>query len=113
MSTETTTPSSLRNLRACLQCHLLKTFDQFYNSGCENCPFFDMVGDKERVMDCTSPSYEGIVSMMVPTESWVARWNRLIKNVPGCYCISVSGELPEHCLNILADEGLKPRVNPL
>ena len=36
-------PSSLRGIRACKRCGILKTVDQFINEGCENCPFLDMV----------------------------------------------------------------------
>ena len=38
-----TAPSSLKGVRACKRCGLLKTLDQFINAGCENCPFLDMV----------------------------------------------------------------------
>lgn len=38
-------PSSLRGVRACKRCGILKTVDQFINEGCENCPFLDMVGN--------------------------------------------------------------------
>lgn len=36
-------PSSLKGIRACKRCGILKTVDQFINEGCENCPFLDMV----------------------------------------------------------------------
>ena len=36
-------PNSLKGVRACKRCGILKTFDQFFNDGCENCPFLDMV----------------------------------------------------------------------
>ena len=36
-------PDHIRNIRACKRCGILKTFDQFMNDGCENCPFLDMV----------------------------------------------------------------------
>ncbi len=32
-----TLPSSLRNVRACLLCSLVKTVDQFEADGCDNC----------------------------------------------------------------------------
>jgi transcription elongation factor SPT4 len=38
-------PSSLRGIRACKVCGILKTLDQFLNEGCENCPFLDIVSD--------------------------------------------------------------------
>jgi hypothetical protein len=37
------TPASIRGIRACKRCGLLKTLDQFINEGCENCPFLEMV----------------------------------------------------------------------
>ena len=33
-------PNGLRNLRACLLCSLVKTFDQFEVDGCDNCESF-------------------------------------------------------------------------
>lgn len=32
---------------------------QFRESGCENCPFFKMEEDHERVVDCTTPNFNG------------------------------------------------------
>lgn len=31
--------------------------------------------------------------MLKPNESWVARYNRLTNVIPGCYAVSVSGDL--------------------
>ena len=36
-------PTSMKGMRACKRCGLLKTIDQFINDGCENCPFLEMV----------------------------------------------------------------------
>jgi len=31
-------PTNLRTVRACKRCGILKTQEQFYDEGCENCP---------------------------------------------------------------------------
>jgi hypothetical protein len=36
-------PNSVRGIRACKRCGILKTIEQFINEGCENCPFLEMV----------------------------------------------------------------------
>lgn len=47
-----------KNLRCCMVCRLMKTFEQFYDAGCENCPFLSMEGDRERIFDCTSTEFQ-------------------------------------------------------
>ena len=54
-----------------------------------------MRDDRDRVAECTTPSYSGICSVIDPNSSWAAKWLRLAKSVPGCYALEVNDEVPE------------------
>jgi hypothetical protein len=49
---EASVPNSLKGVRACKRCGILKTLDQFIDNGCENCPFLDMVSKKKPRLRC-------------------------------------------------------------
>lgn len=86
---------SMFRLRACISCRLIMSEDQFFERGCGNCAFLQMDGDRRRTLDCTSSNFSGLISVMDPQKSWAARFNNLGDVIPGCYAISVVGELPE------------------
>uniref|UniRef100_A0AC35GM12 Transcription elongation factor SPT4 n=1 Tax=Panagrolaimus sp. PS1159 TaxID=55785 RepID=A0AC35GM12_9BILA len=95
-------PTELRQLRACLVCSLIKTFEQFVRDGCDNCePFLQMRNDSERVQEATSNSFNGMIGAMDNEASWVCKWQKINKKVPGCYAISVTGSLPSDLISEL------------
>ncbi|KAF2074640.1 hypothetical protein CYY_004035 [Polysphondylium violaceum] len=86
-------PTSFKRTRACLDCGLVKTYEQFYDFGCENCEKnLNLRGDKERINNNTTPNFEGLIALMKPSESWIARRQRLERRVPGCYALSTDAE---------------------
>eukprot|EP00123_Amoebidium_parasiticum_P007633 comp18244_c0_seq1/m.19214 comp18244_c0_seq1/g.19214 ORF comp18244_c0_seq1/g.19214 comp18244_c0_seq1/m.19214 type:complete len:121 (-) comp18244_c0_seq1:434-796(-) len=100
-------PSSMRELRACMLCSLIKTHDQFYQDGCNNCEaWLKLRGDRMQIDDCTSKNFEGVISLMQPDQSWVAQWQRISKMTKGCYAISVSGQLPPKVVDDLEADGI-------
>uniref|UniRef100_A0A8C0U0B9 SPT4 homolog, DSIF elongation factor subunit n=1 Tax=Cyanistes caeruleus TaxID=156563 RepID=A0A8C0U0B9_CYACU len=54
-----------------------------------------MKGNREMVYDCTSSSFDGIIAMMSPEDSWVSKWQRISTFKPGVYAVSVTGRLPQ------------------
>jgi transcription elongation factor SPT4 len=84
----------------------MKTFDQFFTDGCQNCDhILHMKGDKDRIFDCTSKHFEGLVALMTPDKSWVARWQRIDQFQKGLYAVIVRGRLPDHIVHILDQAG--------
>lgn len=71
------------------------SLSQFHEDGCDNCAFFQMRDDRDRVAECTTPSYSGICSLIDPKGSWAAKWLRLGKLVPGCYALEINDDVPE------------------
>eukprot|EP00537_Pseudo-nitzschia_pungens_P018610 CAMPEP_0172399472 /NCGR_PEP_ID=MMETSP1061-20121228/41246_1 /TAXON_ID=37318 /ORGANISM="Pseudo-nitzschia pungens, Strain cf. pungens" /LENGTH=134 /DNA_ID=CAMNT_0013132367 /DNA_START=90 /DNA_END=495 /DNA_ORIENTATION=+ len=109
---EASVPNSLRGIRACKRCGILKTLDQFINEGCENCPFLDMIDNPERANMCTSAFYEGQAALMDPRESWAAKWIRVDNYLPGVYALSVTGTLDREIQEDLEEGGFAGDADP-
>ncbi|CBJ33539.1 conserved unknown protein [Ectocarpus siliculosus] len=105
-------PTSLKGLRACKRCSLVKGNDQFVNHGCENCPFLQMESDQARVQDCTTTYFSGLIAMMDPESSWVGKWQRISECRPGMYAIEVVGELPGEVLEFLEQKRIPFHCKP-
>ena len=89
-------PKGLNNLRACIPCLLVKTFNQFSDEGCENCmEAVDFRQDSEKIAECTTTSFQGLMAMTVPPQSWVARWQFVQNFIPGVYALKVKGDVSE------------------
>ena len=73
-------------LRACLRCKLVKTEGQFEDNGCNNCSW-----DGADWPDETSQEFNGMIAIMEPRDSWVAKWQRCTELKPGVYAKTVKG----------------------
>ena len=72
--------------------YLLKLVQRFIREGCPNCEsFLDLAGHPDSVQECTSQVYEGLITLVDPERSWVAKWQRLDGYVPGVYAVKVVG----------------------
>jgi len=68
-----------------------------------------MKGQLDRVTACTTTSFDGMIAMINPEASWVARWQRIDKYVRGVYAIRVTGRVPEDVLDELEARGINYR----
>eukprot|EP00745_Piridium_sociabile_P002500 TRINITY_DN115139_c0_g1_i1.p1 TRINITY_DN115139_c0_g1~~TRINITY_DN115139_c0_g1_i1.p1 ORF type:complete len:133 (+),score=18.19 TRINITY_DN115139_c0_g1_i1:79-477(+) len=94
-----------KKLRACLNCKMVKTFEQFYEEGCHNCPDLHLRSDKQRIEDSTTALFTGLMSIINP-KAWIARYTNVADRVPGCYAVNVTGELSEAVRDDLRDAGM-------
>lgn len=87
--------SQTKKLRACLLCSIVQTPSEFRRDGCPNCEQLSvsvgnhddddddnenttmltmmrqMKGDKDRVLECTTSAFDGLIAMVNPADSWV------------------------------------------
>mmetsp|Transcript_23949 Transcript_23949/g.35157 ORF Transcript_23949/g.35157 Transcript_23949/m.35157 type:complete len:125 (+) Transcript_23949:113-487(+) len=103
-------PDTFKAIRCCMRCSLLKTYEQFYEDGCENCEFLRLRRNQSRINTCTTSYFEGMISLLEPRGSWVARWQRIDKGVPGMYAIEVAGELPNDVIEFCEDNNYTYRT---
>jgi transcription elongation factor SPT4 len=86
-------------LRACLACSQIKTQHAFRKDGCENCPMLRMKGSPAVVNECTSSRFRGVIGLLDPKKSWIAKWQRVSEFRPGLYAMTVEG--------VLADDNIR------
>ncbi|KAI0786514.1 transcription initiation protein spt4 [Abortiporus biennis] len=99
-----------KQLRACLLCSIIQTPGDFRKFGCPNCEeLMQMKGYQDRVGVCTTTYFDGIIAVIDPENSWVARWQRTSKYVRGMYAVRVKGRIPEDVEAELESRGIKYR----
>jgi len=83
-------------------CSIVQTTKQFYNGGCPNCEsILGLRSSTEAIQEYTTTKFEGLIALADPEASWVAKWQRLKKYVPGIYAVKVVGTLPEEVIRSL------------
>ncbi|ORY33487.1 transcription initiation protein spt4 [Naematelia encephala] len=99
-------PPKKADLRACLICSILQSSNDFLTKGCPNCEdVLQMTGSADRVAECTSLMYDGMIAMIEPSQSWVARWQRIDKRKRGIYAVRVTGRPPEDVIKEIESRG--------
>ncbi|KAJ3096549.1 transcription elongation factor spt4 [Phlyctochytrium planicorne] len=102
--------SSKKSWRACLNCGMIKTKEQFRRDGCDNCEeILQLKGSSAHVQECTSTQFEGVIALMTPPGSWVAKWQRCDKFQKGLYAMRISGRLPEDVIEDMREKGFTYR----
>ncbi|EEH16649.2 transcription elongation factor spt4 [Paracoccidioides brasiliensis Pb03] len=97
-----------RSLRACMVCSIVQVHSKFMREGCPNCDhILGLAGNGEKIQQCTSQVFEGLITLADQRASWVARWQRLDGYVPGTYAVKVTGTLPPGVLGDLEDAGFR------
>eukprot|EP00878_Enallax_costatus_P004335 GHUV01004567.1.p2 GENE.GHUV01004567.1~~GHUV01004567.1.p2 ORF type:complete len:134 (+),score=22.89 GHUV01004567.1:248-649(+) len=96
-----------KQLRACFVCKLVKAYPQWLDSGmCDNCRWME-IADMESLDTCTTTNFSGLMTLMEPPTSWVAKWTHTAKCVPGCYALSINEEMPRRLQESLEGRGVR------
>ena len=77
-------PSGMKSLSCCPNCRLILDESQWRDlkRACPNC------GAK----DIETRDFSGMISLIMPNDSWVAKWNGLDENMPGVYAIAIQND---------------------
>ncbi|KAL7712415.1 Suppressor of ty [Entamoeba marina] len=82
-------PDNFNDLNCCIICGLIKSSRQFQKDGCENCNE-DIPEYKHYYNELCTQKYNGMISMLRPDKSWIARCYNLKESaVCGLYGIEV------------------------
>ncbi|GBE78949.1 Transcription elongation factor spt4 [Sparassis crispa] len=68
-----------------------------------------MKGYPDRIQACTTTHFDGVVAIIEPETSWVARWQRVSKYARGMYAARVKGRIPDDVEAELESRGIKYR----
>ena len=82
-----TFPKELKKLKACMDCHLIKTIQQFQSEGCDNCRWAGREAN-----DKLTAKFKGMIAITDPKNSWSAKYLKKSSYKPGFYCLSIFEE---------------------
>ncbi|KAG7562871.1 hypothetical protein FFLO_01700 [Filobasidium floriforme] len=93
--------------RACLVCSYVQPSPDWMARGCPNCEAIVRVaGSQDQIKKCTSIQFDGVIAVLRPKESWVARWQRNVNHVPGLYAVRVIGRPPTSVIQRIQQSGV-------
>lgn len=105
MNSEKVFPNALSSkLRACLNCSILKPMSYYKQYGCPNCPFLQ-ANKAKNLHSVTSQTFKGVIGVIDPKRSWIAKWQRINTYVPGIYAMTVEGNLSDEFIERIEKEG--------
>ncbi|KAI9297591.1 transcription initiation Spt4 [Neoconidiobolus thromboides FSU 785] len=100
-------PEDFRTLRACLLCSLVKSAHLFKANGCENCEeILRMKRKANRVNECTTNNFKGMIAALRPQNSWACRFQHIDSFQPGLYALQVFGRIPDDVEDELESRGI-------
>jgi transcription elongation factor SPT4 len=106
------------DLRACMVCSAVQTYDDFVAHGCPNCCNGGATGydlelrdSPDRVEEATSAVFANVVGVADVEGSWVARFLRLNGGAAGIYAMRVTGQLPTDVADALSSRNIVPAID--